>query len=302
MGRWTANSTWKARTEGSGPHCTPVGVGTPTLPPRPLSAARAPSRQLPPFLPPRSQPRAPPQPRGPGRPGGCPHTHTSLPVPPAPPGAKARSRGGSRSAGVSRPSRGAGAPAGPPPAQAWPAVPSGEQEPRHVPSAPGCAFATGLGRAEPPKAQGGGGADRLREPCEGKEASVTGQRRSRSKQTPAACPERSSGSTPGWRRCGAASPHGAPGVAPCQAPTMAAGGWHLPEMVLFSSPRWPEQTDPGDLLQGYSEGSMPAGKRTQQFWECCWIFPYSPSGILAGGEKQPLLLPSSRLIPILLPQ
>lgn len=76
MGRWTANSTWKARTEGSGPHCTPVGVGTPTLPPRPLSAARAPSRQLPPFLPPRSQPRAPPQPRGPGRPGGCPHTHT----------------------------------------------------------------------------------------------------------------------------------------------------------------------------------------------------------------------------------
>lgn len=30
---------------------------------------------------------------------------------------------------------------------------------------------------------------------------------------------------------------------------------------------------------------MPAGKRTQQFWECCWIFPHSPSGMLAGGGK-----------------
>lgn len=51
---------------------------------------------------------------------------------------------------------------------------------------------------------------RLREPCEGKEASVTGQRRSRSKQKPAACPEQRSGSTPGWPRCGLPMAYGAP--------------------------------------------------------------------------------------------
>lgn len=204
-----------------------VGVGTPTFPPRPLSTARASSPQLPPFLPPRSHPAAPPQPRGPGRPGGSAGTHTSLPVPPAPPGAKARSRGGS---GVSRPSRGAGAPAGPRSGAglAGRALrPTGERGAASRPESPRAALPTGLGRAEPPKAQGGGGAERLREPCEGKEASVTGQRRSRSKQTPAACPEQCSGSTPGWPRCGlpwARQPSRSPLCYPWKGLTLVAGG------------------------------------------------------------------------------
>lgn len=75
-------------------HCPRLFPTAPALPPATLAPCG-----------PSAAPRARPARGVPG------HTHTSLPVPPAPPGAKARSRDGF---GVSRPSRGAGAPAGPP--------------------------------------------------------------------------------------------------------------------------------------------------------------------------------------------
>lgn len=113
----------------------------------------------------------------------------------------------------------------------------------------GTALPTGLGRAEPPKAQGGGGAERLGEPCEGKEAGVTGQRRSRSKQTPAACLELLQREQPGPAAVWGRQPSRSTVRHPWKGPTVVAGGWRLPELLLLSTPRCPERTDPEDSPQ-----------------------------------------------------
>lgn len=262
-----------------------VGVGTRTLPARPLITARASSRQLPPFLPPRSPPQAPPQPRGPAGPGGSPGTHTHLaagsagpargqgPIPRRIPQRRRRLTAEGPGSGGTPGRRGPGPPC--------PQAKGRARSRGHGSSPPRAArlFPTGLGRAEPPKAQGGGGAERLREACEGKEAGVTGQRRGRSKQTPAACPEPRGGSSPG-----VAGPHGA-------TPRRDRSWWlevdAFQKCFCFRLHAAPSKQISRIHCRalGNSQGSVPGRKRTQQFWECCWAFPHSPSGILSSRGK-----------------